>query len=275
MNVTAKTEGNHFQSEAAKYAAYLETPEGRLRIDLAFANLQEFLAPAKNKDSLRALDLGCGTGAIGVRLARLGLQVTLVDSSRAMLDLAQRALQDAGVAERTTLQLGDADQLADLFAHGSFDVILCHNLLEFVDHPSTVLCGAARIMRDSSSILSLLVRNQAGEVLKAAVQTGDLVAAENNIDAEWAQESLYGGKVRLFTPDGLETMLKSASLTIAAQRGVRVVADYLPAKISRDGEYERIFQLERRLGRLREFAAVARYTHCLARRSSSVMEHGT
>ena len=32
-----------FESDASKYAAYLETPEGRLRADLAFANLQEFL----------------------------------------------------------------------------------------------------------------------------------------------------------------------------------------------------------------------------------------
>ena len=275
MNVTAKIEGSHFQSEAAKYAAYLETPEGRLRIDLAFANLQEFLAPAKNKDSLLALDLGCGTGAIGVRLARLGLQVTLVDSSPAMLDLAQRAAQEAGVAERTTLQVGDAGQLADLFTTESFDVVLCHNLLEFVDHPNTVMCAAACVMRDSSSILSVLVRNRAGEVMKAAFQTGDLAAAENTIDAEWAQESLYGGRVRLFTPDGLETMLKMASLTIAANRGVRVVADYLPAKISRDADYERIFQLERKLGRLPEFAAVARYTQFLARRPSPPMEHGS
>ena len=32
-----------FQSGAQAYAAYLEKPEGRLRLDLAFANLQEFL----------------------------------------------------------------------------------------------------------------------------------------------------------------------------------------------------------------------------------------
>jgi hypothetical protein len=34
-----------FQTGAPKYAAYLETPEGRLRLDLAFANLQDFLPP--------------------------------------------------------------------------------------------------------------------------------------------------------------------------------------------------------------------------------------
>jgi len=271
MKIMAKTDSNRFQSDAGKYAAYLETPEGRLRADLAFANLQEFLGPAK--DSVRALDLGCGTGATAIRLARLGLQVTLLDSSSAMLDLAQSAAREAGVAEKITLMLGDAARLADLFPTESFDVILCHNLLEYVDDPQAVLCGATRVMRDSSATLSVLVRNQAGEVFKAAIQAGDLAGAESNLSAEWVQESLYGGRARLFTADGLQAMLKTASLTVAARRGVRVIADYLPPRISRDADYERILELERRLGRLPEFAAVARYTHCLARRSGPVPEY--
>ena len=265
MKTTANAGSNRFEIDAGKYAAYLETPEGRLRADLAFANLQEFLEPTKG--SLHVLDLGCGTGAKGVRLAQLGHQVTLLDSSPAMLDLAQRAAHETGVAEKITVKLGDVAQLADLFTTELFDVILCHNLLEYVDDPQAVLGGTAQVMRDSSAVLSILVRNQAGEILKAAIQSGDLTAAENNLEAEWAHESLYGGKVRLFTPEGLEAMLQAASLTIVAKRGVRVIADYLPSKISRDAEYERIFELERKLGRLPEFAAVARYTHCLARRS--------
>lgn len=266
----AKPDSNRFESDAGRYAAYLETPEGRLRADLAFANLREFLRP--DKDSLRALDLGCGTGATAVRLARSGLQVTLLDSSPAMLDFAQRAAQEACVTEKITVKLGDAARLTDLFPTESFDVILCHNLLEYVDDPQAVLCGATRLMRDSSAILSVLVRNRAGEVLKAAIQAGDLAQAENNVSAEWVQESLYGGRARLFTPDGLHAMLKTASLTIAAHRGVRVIADYLPPRISRDTEYPRILELERKLGRPPEFAAVARYTHCLARRSGPATE---
>src|SRR5215471_5921104 len=112
MNMMAKADRNRFQTDAGKYAAYLETPEGRLRLDLAFANLKEFLTEAK--DSVWALDLGCGTGTTAVRLARLGVRVTLLDSSPAMLDLAQQAAHDAGLAEKITLKLGDASRLADL-----------------------------------------------------------------------------------------------------------------------------------------------------------------
>jgi S-adenosylmethionine-dependent methyltransferase len=261
VEIAAKTGSNHFQDDAGKYAAYLKTPEGRLRTDLAFANLKEFLAP--DKGAPRALDLGCGTGAMGVRLAHLGFQVTLLDTSPAMLDLARHAAQEAGVGEKIILKLGDATRLSD-YATGWFDVILCHNLLEYVDNFQAVLHCAARFMRDSSAIISILVRNQAGEVLKSALQTGDLAAAEQNLAADSARESLYGSKARLFTPAALDASLKEASLVVTSQTGVRVITDYLPATISRSTEYERIFALEYKLGQRPEFAPVARYTQWLA-----------
>ena len=227
------------------------------------------------KPSLCALDLGCGTGAIAVRMARLGIHVTLLDSSPAMLDIAQRAAREAGVTDKIVLKHGDATQVADLFPMGSFDIVLCHNILEYVDHPSAVLSAAAQVMRCDSTgigILSILVRNWAGEVFKAGIQEGDLGAAEHNLTAEWGHESLYGGRVRLFTADSLRAMLKVASLAVTAERGVRVISDYLPPQVSRSADYERIFELERKLGSRPEFVAVARYTQYLARCAGPVTE---
>jgi S-adenosylmethionine-dependent methyltransferase len=263
---TANADIDRFQSGADTYASYLQTPEGRLRLDLAFSNLQEFLPQATRP--LRALDVGGGTGAVALRLARLGIYVTLMDASAPMLDQAERAAREAEVVERIALKHGDATQVAN-FDAGSFDLILCHNSLEYFDDPATVLHGAARLMRDSSSILSVLVRNRSGEVLKFALQAGDLATAEKNLDAEWGEEALYGGPVRLFTPETLQAMLQAASFEVVATRGVRVFSDYLPSKIDRSAEYDKIFELERKLGARPDFAAVARYTHCLARRQDS------
>jgi S-adenosylmethionine-dependent methyltransferase len=266
----AKPDDDRFQSGADKYAAYLETPEGRLRLDLAFANLQDFLP--QSTGSLFALDIGAGTGAIGVRLAQLGLRIALLDASLPMLDFAQHAAQKAGVTDRIALKHGDAAQLADLFPDQSFDLILCHNILEYVDDPCSVLRSAAHALRDQSSIISVLVRNQTGEVLKAAIKDGDLTAAERNLTAEWGNESLYGARVRLFAAESLQAMLAAASLAVTAERGVRVMSDYLPGAISRNDAYERILNLERKLGRQAEFAAVARYTHLLAHRAAAAMK---
>jgi S-adenosylmethionine-dependent methyltransferase len=259
---TANDDLERFRTGVAKFAAYLETPEGKLRLNLAFANLQEFLP--RITQPLHALDLGCGTGAMALRLAQLGLRVTLLDASAPMLEFAERTMQEAGFEKRVELKHGDATQLAGLFPGESFDVILCHNVLEYLEDPNAVLRNAARALRGPSSIISVLVRNQAGDVLKAAIQDGDLTAADHNLTAEWGHESLYGGPVRLFTTERLNAMLRESSLSIAAQRGIRVLSDYLPPKVSRSDEYRQILELERKLGRRPEFAGVARYTHCLA-----------
>jgi S-adenosylmethionine-dependent methyltransferase len=255
-----------------KYAAFLETFEGRLRFDLTLANVQEFLPQASSAVSV--LDVGCGTGAMGISLAKLGYDVTLLDSSQPMLEFAKAAAQKAGVDEKLTLKHGDAGDLARSFPDQSFDVILCHNVLEYVDDPEQTLRSVTGALRDSSSVVSILVRNQAGDALKAAIKEGDLNAAEHALTAEWGYESLYGGKVRLFTPNSLQGVLKSASLETLAECGVRVVSDYLPAKISRETEYQRIFDLERTLGARQDFAAIARYTHCIARRADVVGKDG-
>jgi hypothetical protein len=119
-----------------------------------------------------------------------------------------------------------------------------------------------------------LVRNRAGEVLKAGIKDGDLAAAEQNVAAEWADESLYGGQARLFAAESLRPMLAAASLAGTVDRGVRVISDYLPATVDRNNEYERIFELERKLGKRPEFVAVARYTQCMAQRVAP-MKHDT
>ncbi len=79
--------------------------------------------------------------------------------------------------------------------------------------------------------------------------------------------------MRLFAAHSLQDMLKVASLTMTAERGVRVLADYLPPRVSRNDDYQRIFQLERKLGSRREFVAVARYTQYLAHRTGPVAEN--
>jgi S-adenosylmethionine-dependent methyltransferase len=269
MNTNLKAE-NRFENDASRYAAYLETPEGRLRRDLTLAGLQEFLPSCLTVERPHALDLGGGTGVASIWLARAGFHVTLLDSSAAMLDRAKQTIIDSGLADKITIKRADVTEVTTVLAQQSFSVVLCHNLLEYVDDPEAVLHDLTRLMHEGSSILSILVRNQAGEILKSALQSGDLAAAEEKLSADWGTESLYGGKVRFFAPGMLQVMLERASLTVIARRGVRVLSDYLPTTVSRSADYERVFAFERKLSTRDEFFGIARYLHYLVRTEAKV-----
>ena len=63
--------GTEQQAGAEEYAAYLQSPVGKIRTDLSWANLYGFLPPPVSEPC--ALDLGGGTGAISVRTCRIGV----------------------------------------------------------------------------------------------------------------------------------------------------------------------------------------------------------
>ena len=70
----------------------------------------------------RALDLGCGSGVWGVRLAERGWQVTGVDLVEKSLERARERVREAGV-EMTVVQ-GDVTDLSDAGIGGDYRLVL-------------------------------------------------------------------------------------------------------------------------------------------------------
>ncbi|MCL4835899.1 MAG: methyltransferase domain-containing protein [Caldilineaceae bacterium] len=70
-----------------------------------------------------ALELGCGTGRVLIPLAATGCRVTGVDNSPALLALARRKAEQAGVTAR--LQLTEADLRSFAAAETGFDFAFC------------------------------------------------------------------------------------------------------------------------------------------------------
>ena len=252
--------------DADKYAAYLKTPAGRLRSELAWKNLREFL-PA-NATKRRALDVGGGTGFASMQLARMGFEVVLLDRSEEMLQIAREQAQADGVAARISFHHGDAGELPRLFDPESFDAIICHNLLEYSESPSTTVQDIANMLR-RDAVLSILVRNRNGEVLKDAIKSRDWKLATASLTAETVVDTLYGEALRVFTPAEIRDLLGRAGLEVVAEDGVRVFFDYLGAENVTNAIYAEIFELESTLGARPEFSAIARYIQVIARRSSA------
>jgi ubiquinone/menaquinone biosynthesis C-methylase UbiE len=86
-------------------------------VERAYDRLAALVEPGQ-----RALDVGCGTGALAVRMARRGAQVKAIDVSPEMLELAGRRARAAGVDDRIALaEMGVAE--LDREAPGSYDVV--------------------------------------------------------------------------------------------------------------------------------------------------------
>ena len=258
--------------DADKYAAYLNTPAGRLRSELAWENVRGFLP--RNASKRRALDAGGGTGFASVQLARMGYEVVLLDASVEMLRIARQQAEAERVAARISFSHADAGQLAELFEAESFDIVVCHNLLEYSENPSATVGDIAHVLR-KDAVLSLLVRNRAGEVLRGAIKSGDWKLATANLTAETVVDSLYGESVRIFGPAEVRDLLARASLEVVAEHGVRVFFDYLGLENLADAAYSQIFELESALGARPEFAAIARYTQVIARPSCASSSKAT
>jgi S-adenosylmethionine-dependent methyltransferase len=252
--------------DADKYSGYLRTFSGRLRSDLAWENLEGFLPdPARQG---RVLDLGGGTGAMSLRLARKEFQVVLLDSSEEMLGIARKEAEASGVVERISLRHEEAGQLQGLFERESFDIVVCHNLLEYLDDAGAIVRAISYVLR-KDGIVSLLVRNRAGEVLKAAIKSSDLELAKKHLSAQTVVDSLYGKPVRVFDPADVIQMLAKTNLAVVAERGVRVFSDYRDLADPDPESYSQLLELEFTLGAQPQFSAIAHYIQIIARHSGA------
>ena len=273
FELTPAADAERFESGAREYADYLRTVEGRLRLDLAWENFRSAFAendPGPDAATIRgalapALDLGCGTGALAVRLAREGRRVCAADTSAAMLEIAAEAARRERCDDRIDFYRLEAGRAAEVFDARSFGAVVCHNVLEYVSDPGAVARAAGRLLRPGG-VASFLARNRAGEALRDAVKLHDLDSAARALTADSVRESLYGGPARLFDAESLNALAVEAGLEIVAVRGVRVVADYLPASLSETDElYARLLAFELRLGSNADFVPVARYVQMIAR----------
>ncbi|MEJ5081331.1 class I SAM-dependent methyltransferase [Ochrobactrum sp. MYb379] len=100
-------------------------------------------------NSVDVVDLGCGTGACSLLLAKLGHRVTGVDGSREMLRLASEAADDSDLDIWFIQSTMDDAPLAD----ESADVVTLRNVIWTLENPAGAIALAQRILRPGGKII--------------------------------------------------------------------------------------------------------------------------
>src|ERR1700742_499031 len=87
------------------------------------------------------LDVGGGAGHQSFPLAGIGYEVTLLDSSPAMLDKARErfSLLSDAARQRVTLLEADGESAAGAVGTRRFDAVLCHGVLGYLDDPQPMV----------------------------------------------------------------------------------------------------------------------------------------
>ena len=120
---------------ARQYDKWYDNPKNRFVSDLEDRLLLRLLEPVRGE---RVLDIGCGTGRHLSLFLELGLDITGLDASPHMLDVAREKL-----GHRVGLHQGFAEDLP--FEDNSFDIATLITTLEFVDDVQQALQEACRV----------------------------------------------------------------------------------------------------------------------------------
>ncbi|MEJ7633381.1 methyltransferase domain-containing protein [Aeromicrobium sp.] len=238
---------------------------GPVRTELMWQSVVDAVDLAGSGEALDVLDLGGGTGGDAVRLAALGHRVTVVDPSPDALASLHRRGVEAGLDEGVNGVQGDADDLLEHVSSGSFDLVICHGVIEHVDDPAHALSTIATVLRPGGHVSVVVAGRNAAVVARALA--GDFVTAQALVERSAGTWDVRTMGFRRFVVAELEELLTSHGFSPVATSGLRVFADLVPSAIvdTEPGARDALYALERLLSRSAEFTSLSAGLHTIAR----------
>ncbi|HEY3683129.1 MAG TPA: methyltransferase [Streptosporangiaceae bacterium] len=196
--------------------------KGYVRTHVMHQHLIEHLPPPP----ATVLDVGGGAGHQSFPLAQAGYDVTLLDSSPAMLDKARERLRrlPAEARQRVTLVQADGEK-ADEAVHGErFAAVLCHGVLGYLDDPEPMIDQLCRCAA-AGGIVSIMTGNANAGAVRPAMERrwGDALAS---FDAR-TEIGVLGVPGRADTADELGELLRGRDVEPLRWYGVWLFVDWL------------------------------------------------
>ena len=183
-----------FDGFADKYDKWFTTGLGKYVLQAEMELVLELAAP---KPGEKALDIGVGTGIFAVELMKHGTEITGIDVSGKMLEIAR----SKGVRN---VALGDAVSLD--FPDESFDLVISITALEFIEECDRAISEMVRVCK------------KGGRVVVGTLGSGSLWALKRSRAARKDAGSIFrharfysfGELKRLAEKHGYQTVVRGA-----------------------------------------------------------------
>ncbi|MBQ1392120.1 MAG: methyltransferase domain-containing protein, partial [Lachnospiraceae bacterium] len=182
--------------------------------------------------------------------------VTAIEPSEEMLSNAWKDYEYTQI-------VGDVNALSGI-SDETFDIIICHNVLEYIDDKEAVIKALARVLK-KDGILSIAKHNRAGRVMQMAVLLDDFEKANALLDGENSMASKFGVIRYYGDKDILEW---ESNLVISEVFGIRTFWD-LQQNQEKHGDEDwqrKMLQLEMRVAQIPEYRDIAFFHHLLLKK---------
>lgn len=126
-----------YETLAESYAALVDTKPHNAHYERPAT-----LSLLPGVEGKRVLDAGCGPGAYAAWLVDHGAQVTAIDASPKMVELARQRL-----GARVDVHLADLSKRLDFLEDASFDIVLSPLVLDYIEDWTGVLGEFHRVLR--------------------------------------------------------------------------------------------------------------------------------
>ncbi|HVX43055.1 MAG TPA: methyltransferase [Mycobacteriales bacterium] len=237
------------------------TVKGYVRTYVMHHQLLEHLPPPP----AAVLDVGGGAGHQSFPLAAAGYDITLLDSSPAMLEKARQRLPEE-IRPRVSFLRADGEKADEAVQGHRFAAVLCHGVIGYLDDPEPLIEQVCRCAA-AGGIVSIMTGNARASAVRPALEQ----RWEEALTAFDARVGIgvLGVRGRADTVDEVSDIVRKYEVEPIGWYGVWLFVDWLEfSGVTLDPrDAERVAAVELEAARRDPYRQLSRVFHLLGRKS--------